>query len=71
MLIFDCSGFHSEIKLHHFCEWEKKVSFTDESIAPLLTRMFLVASLFSEVTRIMFRTEKRRRLPCGVGYVMC
>ena len=38
--IFNCSGFHSEIALHHFCEWEKKAVFIGESIAPLLTRMF-------------------------------
>ena len=68
MLIFDCSGFRSEIELHHFCEQEKKAILENWSIAPLLTRLFLSAPLFSEVTRIMFGTEKRRRLPCGVGY---
>ena len=67
MFFFDDSGFHSETALHHFYEREKKAGFTGESIAPLLTRMFLVAPLFSEVTRIMFGTEKRRGLPRGVA----
>ena len=67
VLFSDSSGFHSGIEPHHFCEWEKKASFTGESIAPLLTRMFLTAPLFPKVTRIFFVTEKRRRLPCGVG----
>ena len=67
VLIFGCSRFYPEIETHHFCEREKKAGFTGEFIALLLTRMFLSAPLFSEVTRIMFGTEKRRRLPCGVA----
>ena len=46
VFIIDCSGLCSEIELHHFCEREKKAGFTGESIAPLLTRMFLSAPLF-------------------------
>ena len=47
MFIFGCSRFYPEIEMHHFCEWERKAGFTGESIAPLLTRMFLSAPLLS------------------------
>ena len=67
MLFLDYSGLHSEIKLHYFWKWEKEAGFNGEPTAPLLTRIVLSAPLLSEVTRIMFRIEKRRRLPCGVS----
>ena len=51
-----------------FCEWVEKVGFTSEPVAPLLTRISLSAPLPPKVTRIMLGIEKRRRLPCGVGY---
>ena len=46
----------------------EKTGFTGESIAALPTQTFLSAPLFSELTRIMFGTEKRRRLPRGVAH---
>ena len=64
MFIFDYSGFHLEIELHHFCERENKADLDDGSIAPHLTRMFLSAPLFLTLHQFMI-VKKQARTVAG------